>query len=129
VSAPVRVTVTTMVNALAASVRKMGHDYVYAKPDRADKCVYTYQGKPSCLIGHGLVRLGVKPSHLRQYNAGASAGEALTDLVREGLIEVDDLDTLTEFCDAVQEYQDMGLDAWGDILDNAMIEFGLSVQP
>lgn len=43
--------------ALREAVAAKGADYVYPKPN--NDCVYTYQGQPSCIVGHVLASVGV----------------------------------------------------------------------
>lgn len=45
-------------------VNEFGHDYVYIEPDDGI-CRYVYEGKPSCLVGHILVRLGARINVIR----------------------------------------------------------------
>lgn len=39
-------------------VAEKGEEYVYVVPGEGHSCVYFYDGKPSCLIGHLIDRLG-----------------------------------------------------------------------
>lgn len=47
------------VQAVRDTVAEYGADYVYETPTPHAACVYRSDGKPSCLFGHALDRLGV----------------------------------------------------------------------
>jgi len=55
-------TMTTLEQTLAAleeAVAERGEDYVYDEHDDGGHCVYVKDGRPSCLVGNALVKLGV----------------------------------------------------------------------
>lgn len=45
--------------ALEEVVAEAGEDYVYQPPNQGLTCVYVADGRPSCLVGRALFRLGV----------------------------------------------------------------------
>lgn len=45
--------------AMERAVALKGEDYVYEMPGGGDTCLYRYEDKPSCIIGHVLEDLGV----------------------------------------------------------------------
>lgn len=52
-------------------------DYVYKSPEGATAtCVYTYQGKPSCLVAHVLVRAGFDIKRIEELDGGGTIGTA-----------------------------------------------------
>lgn len=78
-------------------------DYIYDRPDGG--CVYfDKDGCPSCLIGHGLAKLGITPERVGGYNSSGVGG-----LSYEDIIVGEDLDWLIN----VQDRQDAGI-SWGD---------------
>lgn len=46
-------------DALAAVVEELGPDYVYKKVGLDARCLYAFDGGPSCIVGRALVRLGL----------------------------------------------------------------------
>lgn len=105
-------------------VNEFGHDYVYIEPDDGI-CRYVYKGKPSCLVGHILVRLGAPINAIRvSEEARLNAGEGLgVDVLLESLTPTWSTlgFTLTaqavEVLAAVQNTQDTGR-TWGQALDD-----------
>ena len=80
------------VSDLWAEVKKVAAeqpDYVYERP--ADGCAYEVDGKPSCLVGHAMFRLGMPLDLIRRCNS-------------EGPIEY----VLDEFCGEFEESGDDG---------------------
>jgi hypothetical protein len=78
-------------------------DYVYDRPYGG--CVYfDKDGCPSCLIGHGLAKLGITPERVGGYNNSGVGG-----LSYEDIIVGEDIKWLMD----VQDQQDAG-EFWGN---------------
>lgn len=60
--------------------------YVYHSEDHGDRCVYEYDGKPSCVVGHVLYRAGVTVEVLAELDA----------LFYSALLDDDPVDMLKE---------------------------------
>ena len=102
------------VSDLWAEVKKVAAerpDYVYSE----EPCQYQYDGKPSCIVGHALHRLGVSIEALEALDAAQEGGGVpasglpsyLPILVEEG-----SRSALLSVCEA-QEAQDDGI-PWGE---------------
>lgn len=100
-------------------VDQAGDDFVYEKVKLAsgnDGCRYVMDGKPSCLVGHALVRAGCEISILEDLD---SPGVSAVDL-RSHLTWV--TDGASEVFFAAQQVQDDGR-TWGDAIGAAKVEY------
>lgn len=101
-------TVEMVTPVLEALVAEFGEGYVYKeevrKAGRDAECLYQEDGKPSCIVGHVLYRLGVKyDSEWEYWGARRVLGDAPEE-VKEGLSRA-------------QGYQDCGK-TWGEALSS-----------
>lgn len=100
---------------LDEAVAARGEDYVYEQPI-ADWCVYTYDGKPSCIVGHVLDAAGIPLEELERGDAGYwGAGRLVENLENKGLLETD-YGTRQALIGA-QWRQDDG-DTWGEAVNS-----------
>lgn len=98
-----------------------GDDYVYPKVPMSPNsqgwgCRYEFQGKPSCMVGHALVRAGVEVGVLADLDRSGPRAFNLPDFmpfVSPGAAQV---------FDAAQTLQDNGK-TWGVALDHARTEY------
>lgn len=89
-----------------------GRDYTYMAPG-GDTCLYVYNDKPSCLIGHYLVDLGYPLD-------GFVEGKDIQDFFLDGHAEKQGFTAEDDAVYAmlrVQQYQDEGF-PWGTAYDN-----------
>jgi len=116
---------------LKALVDANGEDFIYQKALVGSvgikRCVYVYEGKPSCIVGQFLFALGVPLERLeeadwRTFGGGTPADELIGELVEEGRIQVESgvAVALTE----AQNTQDWGL-KWGIVLRRAEGELNI----
>lgn len=89
--------------------------YVYEKPGE-DMCLYQHSGKPSCLVGHGLVRAGLDIEVLKKFDDGESDVEGLFYSFPEYLVKDDPGAVLS--LQKAQELQD-ALAPWGDAVERS----------
>jgi hypothetical protein len=104
-----RITHEDVLRVMAEVVEEYGQDYVYQ--ECGEMCVYIKGGKPSCLIGHVLVRLGVDVGFLTDRNSSRISSHKFSswggDLPWTGLA--------TRVMQAAQSIQDTG-GTWGRAL-------------
>lgn len=104
-------TVTIKISALWDEVKKVAAenpDHVYPE----QYCQYQHNGKPSCIVGQALHRLGVPVDTLAELDEGGGAVVAGLPQMRPDLFEVDSVSDLFALSDA-QEAQD-NLLPWGE---------------
>lgn len=102
--------------ALKDAVAEKGADYVYPVRDDGDRCVYTVDGKPSCIVGNALVRIGVPVEKLpREEDFQYRAAQQVKEL-GEGVRVADDAASLF---DRAQQWQDGGI-TWGESVARAV---------
>lgn len=101
---------------LLRDVVRGNESYVYRSEDHGDRCVYEYDGKPSCVVGQVLYRAGVSIDVLAE----------LDDLDYSSFMDDDPVDVLKEagltmtkparnLLVMVQTRQDQGI-SWGSAL-------------
>jgi hypothetical protein len=120
------ITPEVALDTLREVVAEAGEDYTYPPAMKGEACTYVAGGKPSCLIGRVLFKLGVPLERLEeadraQGGTGEPAFELLGTLKGEGVVDVD-LDVRHLFSEA-QFAQDNG-SCWGSALAAATTEFG-----
>lgn len=105
----------TFREALQAAVDEKGADYVYPRGKRGwtnvwGMCRYAVNGKPACIIGDALHRMGVPISTLKEFDANEEGVDAATALEESGLNP-----TAAEKrgVNAAQSRQDSGA-SWGE---------------
>lgn len=82
----IEVTNDQVTDAIEQIVAFAGGDFIYVRPDRTH-CWYAWDGKPSCLVGQVLHRLGVELGQLHEIEeSGALA--ACRKLRETGVIDV-----------------------------------------
>lgn len=117
------ITRESMRTALEEVVGERGRDFIYQAPleEFAEgvfehgQCLYRSDGKPSCLFGHALDRLGVPYNENWEYE---EIGAVLRGL------SVDDT-LLQSACREAQEAQDEGR-TWGHALDRFILRLRAS---
>lgn len=118
---PVTIEFDEAIALLKRAVEEKGADYQYLAPPASPEkgtngtCVYFYDGKPSCIVGHVLAYKGMTAEEIGDNNAGSG----VYSLSQLGIIEVDEV--TREFLVQVQQEQDLGV-TWGDSL-RAGIEY------
>ncbi|SHQ57572.1 Uncharacterised protein [Mycobacteroides abscessus subsp. abscessus] len=116
---------TTLGEAVISAVRKEADadpGYVYQGIDNVG-CVYVHDGKPSCLVGHGLWAAKLIDSTFEQHTRSFNV-EAIELLAVQMGWEFD----AREICwlQVVQEKQDDGV-AWGDAVKAADKQWGKKI--
>lgn len=102
-----RITRTAVLKSLAKVVREKGADYRYL--DDHEACTYTEGGKPSCLVGHVLIDLGVPTQRLVAMNTSR-----FRSLVAHGRLRGFEIDPVAiEILNDAQIFQDSG-STWGE---------------
>lgn len=104
------ITFEQMRDAVKAEIDEVGEDFVYqpfAETPTTPSCRYEHDGKPSCLIGRALYRLGTPIELLSAYN---KIGGVRT-LVNEGVLDISGV--AASFAALVQHEQDCGV-KWGE---------------
>lgn len=96
-------------------------DFVYARPEGSSKCMYMHEGKPSCLIGQALFKLGVIDASIESvpsadHGNSAGAGSLLNYLGEQGKIDVSF--SQRRWISEVQWNQDKGA-TWSDSVQAA----------
>lgn len=83
-------------------------DFVYDAPDPESpySCRYVYNGAPSCLVGHVMVRLGFPLGEFKEYE-----GQSPQQFYRDLGVSVRAADVLT----GAQDWQDQGF-TWSSSL-------------
>ena len=101
------------VSDLWAEVKKVATerpDYVYEKP--ADGCAYEVDGKPSCLVGHAMFRLGMPLDLIRRCDRAGAIGHVLDEISGEFDESGDDKRVYRALLMWTQGEQDLGK-PWG----------------
>jgi hypothetical protein len=110
-----RITHEDVLRVMTEVVEEYGHDHVYQKQPGPrgpkDLCVYIKDGKPSCLIGHVLVRLGVDVGFLTDRNSSQINGHGFTSSGSNLPWTAE----AAQVMQAAQHIQDMGA-PWGEAL-------------
>lgn len=103
-------------------VDQYGEDVVYQKVplDRNNGvgCRYEYEGNPSCLVGHVLVKAGADLSVLKGLDVIGAPADKIYTLV--GGVDP----AASRVLQAAQDIQDRG-DSWGEALDEARAKYEL----
>jgi hypothetical protein len=105
----------TTVEILDGLVEEFGSDHVYVK-GAYGKCDYVRDGKPSCIVGHVLAKVGVPIERLEAadkyvFGGGVSARSLLRDLKEDGVLQCDE--SVRALLSEAQSAQD-SLTPWGD---------------
>lgn len=103
---------------LGEVVAEFGDDYTYQPPasDTDTQYIpprYIWDGQPSCLVAHALVRHGVTVENLLNF-------EGSTALLIRQIGDLKLTDAARHVLNAAQEYQDVG-NAWGNCLREARV--------
>lgn len=107
------------VSDLWAEVKKVAAehpDYVYEKP--ADGCAYEVDGKPSCLVGHAMFRLGMSLDLIRRCDSAGAIGHVLDEFYGEFDESGDDEGVCRALLGWTQAVQDSGK-PWGEAVSEA----------
>ena len=102
------------------SIAEKNPDFVYRSPLAEDneRCVYIHNGKPSCIVGQALVRLGVDKEFLHKLDTDYEGGVGILEALQSyDEFEFDD----KEAADLVawsQHFQDTGI-PWGEAVERA----------
>ena len=113
-------TVEDVLREMRAVVKEYGEDYVYKFPSGTEwhgQCVYVSDDKPSCLIGHVVMRLApdkIEDLKWADKGYGGTAADQLLNFLGEDFWTPEAGDVAT----AAQEYQDEG-HPWGAALEKA----------
>ena len=107
------------VSDLWAEVKKVAAehpDYVYERP--ADGCVYEVDGKPSCLVGHAMFRLGMPLDLIRRCDSAGAIEHVLDEVCGEFDESGDDERVYRTLLGWAQGAQDSGK-PWGEAVSEA----------
>lgn len=98
-------------------VEAYGEDTVYERVPHhtGSRCVYVNEGKPSCLVGHVLVRAGCQVDVLQRFDDGVPAG-----VIHWHIPQVSG--DAARVLDAAQTSQDIGY-TWGEALEAAKARY------
>ena len=127
----IEITTEKMLGALEKVVEEAGRDYTYPLEDLAafnDSCRYVIDGRPACIVGRALHRLGVPIEDLSQVE-DESAYRAIELLVNRGTVTVDGIGP-GDVASAAQSVQDRSPKwtaarrDWGHALEMARIAAG-----
>ena len=100
------------------SLAEKNPDFVYNNPDPNRGCLYVYDGKPSCIVGHALANLGVEIEFLQHLDTAMDGGlGALEALQTYDDFEVDDKQA-ADLVSLAQNFQDSGV-PWGQAVEKA----------
>lgn len=117
----IELTYATTVEILDGLVEEFGSDYVYDKGSDG-KCHYVRDGKPSCIVGHVLAKVGVPIERLKAADTtspdGISAGSLLGGLVTEGVLHA--TGSVWTLLAEAQYWQDRST-PWGEAVREAQI--------
>lgn len=116
-----QITTAAVTEAIEAAVEERGSDYVYPPAKSHDNCQYVIDGKPSCLVGVVLHRLGASIDQLRQedvavFGNGTMAEDLVHKLHTLGILEFEDPYTVGAALESAQLRQDRA-DTWGRALE------------
>ena len=107
------------VSDLWAEVKKVAAeqpDYVYEKP--ADGCAYEVDGKPSCLVGHAMFRLGMPLDLIRRCDSEGPIEHVLDEVCGEFDESGDDRGVYRTLLGWTQGAQDSGK-PWGEAVSES----------
>ena len=107
------------VSDLWAEVKKVAAeqpDYVYERP--ADGCAYEVDGKPSCLVGHAMFRLGMPLDLIRRCDRAGAIEHVLDEIRGEFDESGDDKGVYRTLLGWTQGVQDSGT-PWGEAVSEA----------
>ena len=107
------------VSDLWAEVKKVAAehpDYVYERP--ADGCAYEVDGKPSCLVGHAMFRLGMPLDLIRRCDSEGPIGHVLDEVCGEFDESGDDRGVYRTLLGWTQGAQDSGK-PWGEAVSES----------
>lgn len=112
---------TTAVEILDGLVEEFGSDHVYVK-GMYGKCDYVRGGKPSCIVGHVLAKVGVPIERLSQadtgnFGGGISAHSLLRELQEEVVLAPID-GSVRALLSEAQSAQDSS-SPWGKAVEQA----------
>lgn len=109
-----KVTLEQLVAELDKIVDEVGRDYACVSPSpNGDVCYYTWEGKPSCIIGKALVNMGVPPEEFGELEFMDAVGLPFWADQAAG-----------ELASSVQQRQDIGR-TWADSVRESKVERGL----
>lgn len=107
------VTQEAAMDALRDAVAEKGAEYVYPENEKIGiSCSYVWDGRPSCIVGNALHRLGVSLDILGRFEMTTAA--SVLDSLRYRKILVVDTETRQAY-DEAQTAQDDGR-PWGEAL-------------
>ena len=100
------------------SIAEKNPDFVYDRPDPNRGCLYAYDGKPSCIVGHALSNLGVEIEFLQHLDTAIDGGVGVLEALQTyDEFEIDD-DQAADLVSLVQNFQDSGV-PWGQAVEAA----------
>lgn len=111
----IELTISTAVEILDELVEEFGSDYVYNNGLRG-QCDYVRDGKPSCIVGHVLAKVGVPIERLEVADTALSGGgmTAATLLRRLAEEEVLTCDVPTGTLLSEAQYNQDARETWAD---------------
>ena len=101
---------------IRVAAEKPEHIYRPKNPHASSACTYTQNGKPACIVGHALNRLGVDTPALQEFDSHAEGGLSVDELFYHYFHIFDDGgwdDESVQFLSRVQSFQDGGM-PWGE---------------
>jgi hypothetical protein len=104
------------IQAMRDVVAERGPDFVYPnewRRDELDGCRYVYDGRPACIIGAALARMGVPLDVLSDHE-----GREASFVMRRAGLDVSDL--VRDAAVVTQSAQDTGVD-WGRVLNRFLV--------
>lgn len=97
-------------------VADVPEDFRYQKRPGPNSYLYVHEGKPDCIVGNILVRMGVQPEVFAEYE-GVGAYSLLGWLEHDGVIKGCEM-KVREFLSCFQRRQDNG-NTWAGSLEDA----------
>ena len=120
----IEITYADALDGLKALVAEAGEDFIYSKRGAGDgysgRCFYVFEGKPDCIVGKYLAKVGVSLDELKKAD-GRGFGEPADALLDR--LEFNDVITIEPKAIALlqeaQYHQDQG-NTWGCALRRAV---------
>lgn len=111
----IEITLESAIEGVTATVEEFGENYVYEHPYGV-RCLYVFDGQPSCIVGKFLAKVGVPLERLTRADEGwgVLARDLIGQLEHEGVIATDG-PKVGRFFDVLQSKQDYGYH-WGEAL-------------
>jgi hypothetical protein len=103
--------ITTVIQHMSEIVEEVGPSFVYLRPT-GESCMYVRNGKPDCLIGRILHRMGVSLEKLQQCEE--KGPDYINSKFNLGLY-----DSTLSILRKAQNMQDGGM-SWGDVLKSSL---------